>query len=311
MESLAGARVVRVPRAASRPPVLEGTVFRGTTAVARGLLTSKQLRGPAWRRLRQDVYADARLPVTHDLLVAGVGLVLPHGAAFGGRSAAVSWGVPDVATAEDPVYVLLPRGTRWNAGPGVRCRQQTGEQTFVRHGRRWCTSRLDTAIDLVRFEPGDEAVVVLDHLIREGLVELPAVRSALEGRDPCFGLARARRAAHLADGLAESRQETRLRLLLLRGGLPPPVAQHVIRSGGTFLARVDLAYPDLRLAIEYDGLHHAGREAFFADRRRLDRLTAAGWTVVHVTAEDMRHPVRLLARIRAARARLLAATEAR
>ena len=67
-------------------------MFRGSTAVRRRWLTRKQLRGPAWRRLRQDVYADARLDVTHRVLVSAVGLTLPPGAGFAGVSAAVLWG---------------------------------------------------------------------------------------------------------------------------------------------------------------------------------------------------------------------------
>jgi hypothetical protein len=299
-----------VPREPVRPAPLVGKVFRGTTVVRQGLLTSKQLRSSPWRRLRQDVYVDARVPVTHRLMISAVGLVLPEGAGFGGLSAAVLWEVADVAGLEDPVEVLLPPGCRWNAGEGVRCRRASG-RALVRRGRWLCSSRMDTAVDIARFASGDEAVVLLDHLVREGLIELAALRADLADREPCRGLARARRAAHLADGLAGSQQETRLRLLLLRGGLPPPVAQYVVRDDGGFAGRVDFAYPDLRLAIEYDGLYHAGTRTFFADRRRLDRLTAAGWTVIHVTAEDMRNPERLLARIRAARARLLAAAGTR
>ncbi len=158
----------RAPRA--RPPAaLEGKVFRGTTVVAQGLLTAKQLRSSPWRRLRQDVYADARLPVTHRLLISAVGLVLPDGAAFGGRSAAVLWGIGDVATADDPVEVLLPPDRRWNPGSGVRCRHRSASQRVVRRGRWSCSSRIDTAIDLVRFTSGDEAVVLLDHLVHLGL----------------------------------------------------------------------------------------------------------------------------------------------
>ena len=51
--------------------------------------------------------------------------------------------------------------------------------------------------------------------------------------------------------------------------------------------RVDFAYPELRLAIEYDGAWHGERRAR-DDRRRLNRLYAAGWLVLHVTAADMR-----------------------
>jgi hypothetical protein len=109
-----------VPTPPTRPSELDKRVFRGSTVVAKGLLTRKQLRSSAWRRLRQDVYADARLPVTHRLMISAVGLVMPEGAGFTGLSAATLWGVPDVASANDPVDVLCPH--RWNAGPGVRVR---------------------------------------------------------------------------------------------------------------------------------------------------------------------------------------------
>jgi very-short-patch-repair endonuclease len=78
-----------------------------------------------------------------------------------------------------------------------------------------------------------------------------------------------------------------------------------------FVGRVDFAYPDLQIAIEHDGLWHAERRAFLADRRRLDRLVAAGWVVLHVTLEDLRDPGRLVARVRAMHAQRSARTEAR
>ena len=68
---------------------------------------------------------------------------------------------------------------------------------------------------------------------------------------------------------------------------------------------MDFAYPDLRLAVEYDGLWHGGRRAFLDDRRRLNRLNAAGWSVLHMTVDDLRRPDALRARVLAARARRL------
>ncbi|WP_448625464.1 endonuclease domain-containing protein [Geodermatophilus sp. URMC 64] len=103
----------------------------------------------------------------------------------------------------------------------------------------------------------------------------------------------------LADGAAESPQETRLRLLLLRSGLPAPVAQFEVRDrDGRFVGRVDFAWPDRRVAAEYDGLWHAEPGQFARDRQRLNRLQAAGWRVVHVTAADLQRPAELLARLR-------------
>jgi G:T-mismatch repair DNA endonuclease (very short patch repair protein) len=102
------------------------------------------------------------------------------------------------------------------------------------------------------------------------------------------------RAAALADGLAQSPPETRLRLLLHRSGLPVPVAQHSIRSAGRFVARVDFAWPDQRFAVEYDGAWHGDPDRLAEDRGRLNRLAAAGWRILFVTKGDMRRPDRLL-----------------
>jgi hypothetical protein len=151
----------------------------------------------------------------------------------------------------------------------------------------------------LRTRPLDEAVVLVDRFVRSraGLLdEARASAAALTGRD-CRHV---REVAALADGLAESPQETRVRLLLHRSAPPPPVAQHVVRDPrGGFVARVDVAWPECRVALEHDGAWHGEPGQFARDRERLNRLTAAGWTVVFVTAADLRHPDRLSRRIAA------------
>jgi very-short-patch-repair endonuclease len=101
--------------------------------------------------------------------------------------------------------------------------------------------------------------------------------------------------------LAGSPQETRLRLLLHRSPLPRPVAQFVVRDALGFVARVDFAWPDRKVAVEYEGVWHGeSPQQVAADRRRLNRLTAAGWTVVFVTAADLYEAEQVVARIAAA-----------
>ncbi len=79
-----------------------------------------------------------------------------------------------------------------------------------------------------------------------------------------------------------------------------PTAQHTVRgSDGRFIARVDFAWPDARVAVEYEGMWHGQSQQVARDRRRLNELTAAGWTVIFVTAADLRDPVQLIARIAA------------
>jgi G:T-mismatch repair DNA endonuclease (very short patch repair protein) len=281
-----------------RPDRLDGRVFRGTRAVRDGLLTKDQLRSTAWRRLRRDVYADARMPVDHLLLARGVRLVAPQDAVFGGLTAALLWGARDLVSAADPVEVLLPPGSRWTPGPGVvvRTAPAEGEVVTDRRDLRW-TSRTRTAVDLVRRGPVEDAVVLLDRLVVGGVVALHDVRDAVQRLPRCRGSAQARRVAGLADGFAESPQETRLRLLLLHAGMPEPVAQYRVFDDDGLVARMDFAYPELRLAIEYDGLWHGETGQFAKDRRRANRLSAAGWRVIYVTAADLHRPERLLARL--------------
>ncbi len=86
--------------------------------------------------------------------------------------------------------------------------------------------------------------------------------------------------------------------------MPRPVAQYVVRHAGGFVARVDFAWPERKIALEYEGAWHGeSPQQVAADRRRLNRLSAAGWTVVFVTAADLHRPEALIARIAAALSR--------
>lgn len=76
--------------------------------------------------------------------------------------------------------------------------------------------------------------------------------------------------------------------LLLKAKLPLPSSQYKIRGEGRFLARVDFAYPDARLAIEVDGYRwHSGRQRWQRDLARRNVLTTLGWRVIHMTSTDL------------------------
>jgi hypothetical protein len=83
--------------------------------------------------------------------------------------------------------------------------------------------------------------------------------------------------------------ETRLRLLLIRVGLPAPKVQVPLHDGqGQFLGRPDLYYPLRHLAIEYDGIGH--RDSLAADNRRQNLLIDAGYRILHFTAGVVNTP---------------------
>jgi very-short-patch-repair endonuclease len=94
------------------------------------------------------------------------------------------------------------------------------------------------------------------------------------------------RAVRLMREHTDSSQETRLRLLLMRYGLGCPRINVPIRipdSGRLFY--LDMAYPEKKLAVEYDGTHH--RDQWLADCDRLKFIDEQGWQHIQVTAYDL------------------------
>jgi len=150
----------------------------------------------------------------------------------------------------------------------------------------------------------EELVVAGDHLVRRKLplcttLELQSAVSDLGG---ARGARRIRRALELVRPRTDSPRETRLRLLLVAHGLPEPVVQHtIIDNDGYFAGTPDLAYVEAKIAIEYEGAHHQTDPSVYADdilRREL--MEAAGWLVIRVIADHLRHPDRLANRVRRA-----------
>jgi hypothetical protein len=116
---------------------------------------------------------------------------------------------------------------------------------------------------------------------------------------------RARELVELADGRAESPPESWVRLILHDAGVPAPVLQHEVRVGARVVARLDMAWPEVKLYLEYDGREaHSTDAAFLRDRRRQNDLLALGWVCLRFTAEDLRAPYLLARRVAAELARL-------
>jgi very-short-patch-repair endonuclease len=84
----------------------------------------------------------------------------------------------------------------------------------------------------------------------------------------------------------DSDPERRIAELLVRAGLPAPTVQHRVEVGGRRY-RIDLCYPDLKIAIEYDGwAWHSGRRAFDDDRARANDLVVLGFAVLRFTSRS-------------------------
>lgn len=279
------------------PSALRHLVFRGADAVRAGLITPDQLRGSAYVRLFRGVYADARLEIDHRLRTDAAGLLLPARAAIAGRSAVAAAGIADVVGDDEPVEVIIEPDVVFGPFKGMRIRRARLPATDMLASDPRRTTLLRAAVDIAREPDGTRAVVALDRILHSGRITHDALSAAVVGLPPCRGSALARTAVSRADGRSESPPETVTRLLLVAAGLAP-VPQHDVLVGGVFVARVDLAFVVERVAVEYEGSWHWEPGQLRRDRLRLDRLTAAGWRVVHVTAADLHHPQAMLDRVR-------------
>lgn len=131
-----------------------------------------------------------------------------------------------------------------------------------------------------------EAVIVLDMAMHTGLIDASQLRAWAAHHPGTRGVARLREAIELTEPATESVMETRLRLLLVRSGLPKPVSQvPICDQDGFFLGRPDFCYPDRRLALEYDGVGH--RDNLVSDNQRQNRLIDAGYRILRFTATDI------------------------
>jgi very-short-patch-repair endonuclease len=268
-------------------------VFRGRLAVSAGLLTPAQLRSRAWRRLFQGVYVDSSVDLTHRHRCAvALAFCLPTGSVIAGRSAAVIYGI-DVAL--DAVEALIPRGIRLIPYAGLNLHQVAVDPGETRRVDGLAvTDPARTCWDLACWFDPVEAVVFVDRMLGLGVTTSAELERYLKQRlaetPPARGIRRYARVVSLADGNAGSPQESRLRARLMLAGLPRPQTQvSVFDRSGRFVARVDLAWPELKVAVEYDGLWHAGSpEQIHADRKRLNALVGLGWTVLHVTHARLR-----------------------
>lgn len=160
------------------------------------------------------------------------------------------------------------------------------------------TSPARTGFDLGRRGPKFKGVARLDALCRATGLTTNAIEEVAAQHPGARGMRQLRDALRLTDPGAESPKETWLRLLLVGAGLPKPSTQIKVVDGG-WVARLDIGWEELKIAVEYDGdQHRTDRRQYLHDIRRIERLQQLGWIVIRVVAED--HPNDILRRVRQA-----------
>ena len=146
-----------------------------------------------------------------------------------------------------------------------------------------------TAVEVARGLHRPRALATLDAALRSGTCTPSGLRHAVLLQTGRRGIVAVRDLVPLANAASESPMESEARLVMLDGGLPTPVLQYEIVDVDGEVWRVDFAWPELRVAAEYDSVEwHGDAEALRRDRRRYEALRVAGWTVVPILADDVR-----------------------
>jgi very-short-patch-repair endonuclease len=275
--------------------------FRGSHAIAADLLTPGVLRGPRFRRLFPDTYVPADAEVDLALLSRAAYLLIAGRGALGGYSAAELLGV-DCAPLGAPAEIVSPHRVRPH--PALISRQdEIPPDELQRLDGLVVTSPQRTAYDIGRRTPLVEAVVAVDALAHVHRFDPRDVLVLARRHLGARGSAQLPRVVELSDRRSDSPMETRIRLALRFAELPLPQLQHPV---GPY--ELDLAYPAVRIAVEYNGRDHLDPDRALRDLEREAYLTAAGWTVLRFGAYLVRRrPDLVAARVRA---RLVAAARA-
>ncbi|WP_232082049.1 hypothetical protein, partial [Arthrobacter sp. SO5] len=220
-------------------------------------------------------------------LTAVTGAVVSH------TSAAALWGFPLPSSLAHPTVIHLTGqpGQRAVRRQGVVGHQQVLEPKEITVGRSvTCTSPLRTWFDLAGILSLEELVIAGDFLLRRKnpLITVRQLVPYVAGKQGRPGYRRAAQALAQIRADTDSPKETELRLLLIRHGLPEPGINTPIFDGtGGWVQDPDLSYDKEKVAIQYDGGHHASPAQRRSDIFRDENARDAGWRVVVLTQWDL------------------------
>lgn len=230
---------------------------------------------------------------------------------FSHDSAAALWRLPRVGAWPTDVHVTVPHDLGGRTGPGVR---RHGTTRVPRHvvtmdGVR-TTGVARTVVDVARTWSFASAVVAADHALARGWATPERLAGELEATGPGRGTRRAGRVLEVASGSSESVGESLSRARMVELGLPAPALQHVVHDRAGVVGRVDFWWERLGLVGEFDGRvkyrvdgvadGRALEDRVWEEKRREDRLRAAGLRVVRWTWDEAIDPDRLAAVLSAA-----------
>ena len=243
------------------------------------------------RRILRNVYVRADVPDTLETRAAAALLVISPYAVICDRTAAWLHGIDTFDYREleilPPIETYVMRGhnrtRRSQCAGGVR--DLSPHDYLLVDGVR-VTTPLRTALDLACKLSARDALAALDGFMRHHGITQYEMRRELVRYYRRRGVVQARYLVPLADPRADSPGESWTRMEMLGRGLPKPELQWCVDVGGGRFYVLDIAYPQHKVAVEYDGREfHSSEERRARDSRRRTWLASQGWTVVVVTKD--------------------------
>ncbi|MCV7345398.1 endonuclease domain-containing protein [Mycolicibacterium rhodesiae] len=255
-------------------------------ALAAGTVTRRDLRN-RFIKVHRNVYAPRDMTLTAADRAIAAWMWSGRTATLAGISAAALLGVRWLPDDDPPELVRTQH--RHPSGIVVHSGAVGGNEVCTVRGIS-CTTPARTAYDLGRRSSFTVGVIRVDSVLAATGVGVDAIAEIARRNPGARNIRRLRRVLTIADGGAESPQETRLRLLLVREGFPRPVTQIPIRNPqGRIVRRIDLGWPQWKVGIEYDGAHHWTDAAQHAgDIDRLEFLARLGWRIVRVSSTHLK-----------------------
>jgi very-short-patch-repair endonuclease len=293
-----------VERAIERLAAKQCGVFARRQAIALGAsrrMVDVRIRSGAWVGVLPSTYRVAVVPPSHEQLAMAAVLWSGPDGFVSHAAAAALWRFDGVSVTGIDVTVPATRSLRSDRISVHRVRDLIPADVG-RVGPIAVTSALRTAIDLAGVVEVDALEIAIESGLRRRLFSVGQLRwraSALSGTGRRGSTALRGLIAGRDVGRSDSAWEVRAAQLLARSGLGRPVRQHSIRLRGREIARVDLAYPEHLIAVEYDSDQwHSGVDRRHRDAARRNRLRSLGWTVIEVTPGQLRDPTELLDAVR-------------
>lgn len=224
------------------------------------------------------------------------------GAVLTSVTAADHWGLPLppwIGLSDNhPTVIAVPAGSAHPNRRGVRGRRlDLPAEHVTEHRGLAVTTPARTWVDCAADIPLVHLIAMGDAALHAGLASDQELRAMVNWAFRRRGVANARRALSLLDCRAESPGESLTRAYLVLDGLPRPQCNLDISIDGRWVARVDMCWPEQRVIVEYDGAVHLQERQRRRDARRRNELLADGWLVITITADDLRHPGRLVAQV--------------